>query len=270
MVGRTVLFNTRKPEKTIGEPVLEVKDLTVVDDHVEKVKNVSLSIRKGEIVGVAGVAGAGQSQLVECLFGLRKASSGRIFYQGKDITRLLPRGHRTRKIGYVPEDRLGTGTSREASITDNAIMGYHVAHRFSVPFLVNRKEAETFADQIIADYQVKADSNRTLIENLSGGNVQKVVVGREFLQQNHLLIVEDPTRGIDVGAIEFIWQKIIDIAAQGVSILLISHELTEVMELSDRILVMYDGKVVGDLPNIPELDEQTVGLYMLGGKTDEA
>lgn len=270
MVGRTVLFNTQKPPKAIGEAVLEVQGLTVEDEHVEKVKQVSFSIGKGEIVGVAGVAGAGQSQLVECLFGLRKATSGRIVYQGEDITRLLPRAHRTRKIGYVPEDRIGTGTSREASITENVIMGYHVAHGFKIPFLVNKKQALGFANEIISKFSVKADDPHTLIDNLSGGNVQKVVVGREFSQSNHLLIVEDPTRGIDVGAIEFIWQKIIDIAAQGVSILLISHELSEVMELSDRILVMYDGKVVGNLQNDSGLDEQTVGLYMLGGKADEA
>lgn len=149
-------------------------------------------------------------------------------------------------------------------------MGYHVAHKFKNPLLVNKKEAEGFSKQVVEDFSVKAESVYTQIGTLSGGNIQKVVVGREFCQENDLLVVEDPTRGIDVGAIEFIWQKIIQIAEAGVSVLLVSHELGEVMELSDRILVMYNGEITGNLRNTDELDEQTVGMYMLGGKRDEA
>ena len=123
---------------------------------------------------------------------------------------------------------------------------------------------------MVRDFSVKTPDVYTPIGSLSGGNIQKVVVGREFLQENDLLVIEDPTRGIDVGAIEFIWQKIIQIAEAGVSVLLVSHELGEIMELSDRILVMYNGEITGDLPNTAKLDEQTVGMYMLGGKKDEA
>ena len=271
MVGREVLFNTQKQEKEIGEDLLAVKDLTVKsDDGVVKVKNVSFSVKKGEIVGVAGVTGSGQGELIESLFGLRRPESGEIRYKGENITHLSPRGHRVDRIGYVPQDRLGTGCARDSSILENCIMGYHVAHKFKNPLLVNKKEAEGFSKQVVEDFSVKAESVYTQIGTLSGGNIQKVVVGREFCQENDLLVVEDPTRGIDVGAIEFIWQKIIQIAEAGVSVLLVSHELGEVMELSDRILVMYNGEITGNLRNTDELDEQTVGMYMLGGKRDEA
>lgn len=271
MVGREVLFNTQKNEKETGEDILTVKNLTVTnEDNLEKVKNVSFSIKKGEIVGIAGVAGSGQGELVESLFGLRRPHSGEIYYKGEPITRLSPRGHRVKKMGYVPQDRFGTGCAPESSILENCMMGYHVAHRFRYPLLFDKKESEQFSGRVVRDFKVKAESVYTRLGTLSGGNVQKVVVGREFMQENDLLIIEDPTRGIDVGAIEFIWQKIIRIAESGVAVLLVSHELSEIMELSDRILVIYNGELVGDLQNTPELSEQTIGLYMLGGAHDEA
>lgn len=270
MVGRNVLFDTKKSPKQMGKPIFEVKKLRVSDDNlVEKVHDVSFSIRKGEIVGIAGVAGSGQTELVECLFGLRKPDKGNIYFEGQDITNATPKTHRLKKIGYVPQDRLATGSNVEANIMENSIMGYHIAHGFGNPVFINYKQAGDFTQKIIEQFAVKTESQKTLVGQLSGGNIQKLIVGREFLQNNDLLIIEDPTRGIDVGAIEFIWQKIIDISQQGVSILLISHELSEVMELSDRILVMYSGEIVGNLNNDENLNENTVGLYMLGGKKDE-
>lgn len=271
MVGRDVILNTTKKDKTIGEAVLQVSGLTVKsDDYIEKVKNVSFNVNRGEIVGIAGVAGSGQSELIESIFGLRRPETGSIVYKGEDITNAMPRAHRVKKIGYVPQDRMATGCSKNSTIVENCIMGYHVAHKFKNPHLINKTQAESFSQQVVDDFNVKANSINDIIGTLSGGNVQKVVVGREFLQDNDLLIIEDPTRGIDVGAIEFIWQEIIKIAEKGVSVLLVSHELGEVMELSDRILVMYNGEIAGDLLNTPDLDEQTVGLYMLGGNINEA
>mgnify|MGYP001438077567 CR=1 FL=1 len=270
MVGRQVLFNTSKQEKETGGTVLDVKGLTVVgSDGIEKVKNVDLSVKKGEIVGIAGVAGSGQGELIEAVFGLRRPKTGTITYKGQDITFATPKEKREKKIGYVPQDRLATGCSTACSLVENCIMGYHVAHRFRNPLLVNKKEAEDFTRKVVEQFQVKTQDIHDKMGTLSGGNIQKAIVGREFLQDNDLLIIEDPTRGIDVGAIEFIWQKIIDIAGKGVSVLLVSHELGEVMELSDRILVMYNGEIVGNLENTPDLDEKTIGLYMLGGKRDE-
>lgn len=269
MVGRNVLFDTKKSPKKVGKMIFEVKELSASDDNsIEKVHNVSLSIRKGEIVGIAGVAGSGQTELVECLFGLRKPDKGNVFFKGQNITHATPKTHRIEKIGYVPQDRLATGSNVEANIMENAIMGYHIAHGFDNIMFINHKQACAFTEDIIQQFAVKAENQKILVRQLSGGNIQKLIVGREFLQNNDLLIIEDPTRGIDVGAIEFIWQKIIDISQEGVSVLLISHDLSEIMKLSDRILVMYSGEIVANLPNGELLNENTVGLYMLGGKKD--
>lgn len=266
MVGRQVLFNTKKAEKEIEEPILVVNHLTALgSDGVKKVKDVSFSVRKGEILGIAGVAGSGQGELIEAVFGLRTPFGGTITYKGEDITTATPRQKREKRIGYVPQDRISTGCNVNGSLVENCIMGYHVAHKFRIPWLIDKEEAVSFTNAVVENYQVKVQDIHNKIGDLSGGNIQKTIVGREFAQNNELLIIEDPTRGIDVGAIEFIWQKIIDIAAQGVSVLLVSHELGEVMELSDRILVMYNGGIAADLENTPELSEKTIGLYMLGG-----
>lgn len=269
MVGREVLFNTKKNKKEIGSDVLVVNNLSINnDDNIEKVNDVNFSVKKGEIVGIAGVAGSGQAELIETIFGLRHANSGNILYKNTYITKASTKMHRLLKIGYVPEDRLKTGSSSESNLVDNCIMGYHVSHRFKNRFLIDKKQSEDFTNSIISNFNVKTKDIYTNISTLSGGNIQKLVVGREFLQNNDLLIIEDPTRGIDVGSIEFIWQEIIKISETGTSILLISHELGEILELSDRILIMFNGKIVGDLQNTPNLDEKTVGLYMLGGYCD--
>ncbi len=270
MVGRQVLFNTKKAEKEIGEPVLTVDHLTALgSDGTKKVKDVSFCVRRGEILGIAGVAGSGQGELIESVFGLRTPFGGVITYKGEDITTATPRQKREKRIGYVPQDRISTGCNVSGSLIENCIMGYHVAHKFKIPWLVDREESAAFTKAVVENYQVKVQDIHNKIGDLSGGNIQKTIVGREFAQNNDLLIIEDPTRGIDVGAIEFIWQKIIDVAEQGVSVLLVSHELGEVMELSDRILVMYNGGIAADLENTPELSEKTVGLYMLGGECEK-
>ena len=269
MVGREILFNTVEKEKQIGKEILRVENLSIKDIHdVEKVKDFSFSIHEGEILGVAGVAGAGQAELVECLFGMRFVSSGKVCYRGKEITGLSPREHRELGIGYVPQDRLATGCSVDSTLLENCIMGYYVSHKFSPPWLVDFKKSKTFTDKVLEDFEVKYSDISQPIGSLSGGNIQKTIVGREFLQDCQLLIIEDPTRGIDVGAIEFIWQEIINISASGTSILLVSHELDEIMELSDRILVMHSGVLAADLENTKELTEETVGLYMLGGSVN--
>lgn len=265
MVGREVLFNIQKEEKKIEDVVLSVEDLIVKNDEdIAKVKEVSFTVKKGEIVGIAGVSGSGQVELVESLFGLRKPSSGKINYKGEDITYSTPRERRCKKIGYVPQDRLSTGCSAQSNLVDNCIMGYHIAHGFKNRFLIDKKQSEEFTKNIIDCFAVKTDSIHNNVESLSGGNIQKLIVGREFLQENDLLIIENPTRGIDVGSIEFIWQEIWKISQKGVGVLLISQELNEVMELSDRIIVMYDGKVTANKP-AQELNEEEIGLYMLGG-----
>ena len=265
MVGREVILTAQKQDKKQGDVLLQVKHLCVPDhEGRDKLKDVSFEIRKGEILGIAGVAGSGQQELVEGLFGLRKCSQGEVAFDGRDITHLGCREHRLRHIGYVPQDRISEGINREATLWENAIMGYHIVKGFGNRYLLKRKQAISFTEHIIHDFNVKASSPNLKIQTLSGGNIQKLIVGREFLQDNRLLIIEDPTRGIDIGAIEFIWKKIESLAGAGAAILLVSHELNEVMEVSDRILVMYDGQLYdGGIHG--EKTETEIGLLMTGG-----
>lgn len=267
MVGREVILKANKMEPKLGRVILEAKNLTVKDKAgIERVKNVNLSIRAGEIVGIAGVAGSGQQQLVEALFGLTEAEEGsRILFDGKDITGASCAQRRKMGIGYVPQDRLKAGSNIQSSIWENAIMGYHIAHGFKNRFLLDRREIGAFTERVVSSYAVKAGSIQNKVKNLSGGNIQKLIVGREFIQDNKLLIIEDPTRGIDVGAIEFIWQKIIEMAQEGTAVLVVSHELNEVLQLSDRVEVIFDGKL-SDGGTYQEHTPEEIGILMTGGK----
>lgn len=270
MVGRNVMLKANKLKKDRGRPILQVTDLQARNDNgIVKLKHVNLTVHAGEIVGIAGVAGSGQVELVQCLYGLRAPESGAILLDGDDITRASCREHRCRGIGLVPQDRMADGCNRAAPIWENCIMGYHIAHGFRSKWLIDRGEAEAFAQRVVDEFSVKASSLNEPISSLSGGNVQKAIVGREFLQENKLLIMEDPTRGIDIGAIEFIWKKIEELAASGVAVLLVSQELNEVMEVSDRIEVIYDGQLYdGGLHG--ELTEAQIGLLMTGGGVEDA
>lgn len=269
MVGREVILQANKAPHPLGDTVLQVKNLSVRDkDKVLRVKHADFTVRAGEIVGIAGVAGSGQQQLVEALFGLRPPEEGsEILFDGQSIVGRSPAQRRCMGIGYVPQDRLGAGANGNAAIWESAIMGYHIAHGFKSRWLLDHKAIDTFTNEIVRQFKVKRQKNTDKVKSLSGGNIQKLVVGREFLQDNRLLIIEDPTRGIDVGAIEFIWSKIIELAAAGVGILVVSHELNEVLQLSDRILVIYNGEI-SDGGTYRQYTEEQIGLLMLGGKLD--
>ena len=167
-------------------------------------------------------------------------------------------------IGYVPQDRLKAGSNPGATIWETAIMGYHVAHGFKNHYLLDHKEIKTFTEDVVKEYQVKTRGIQEKVRNLSGGNIQKLIVGREFIQKNKLLIIEDPTRGIDVGAIEFIWEKIIRLSKAGVAVLVVSHELNEVLQLSDRVQVVFDGKI-SDGGAYQEHTPEEIGILMMGG-----
>ena len=265
MIGREVMLEADKHPSEPGETVLSVKNLRVKDaDGVERVKGVDLDIHAGEIVGIAGVAGSGQQQLVSALFGLSTPEEGSVIeFCGKDITRATPREHRIMGIGYIPQDRLGAGGNGVGTLWENAIMGYHIAHGFKSRYFLDRPAIEKFTNDVIAMFHVKAQSIQDKLRSLSGGNMQKLIVGRESIQNNKLLLIEDPTRGIDVGAIEFVWAKLLDIAKSGVAILLVSHELNEVMQLSDRIKVIYNGELF-DGGKYKEKTDKEIGLLMLG------
>ena len=266
MVGRDVMLCANKFDKTPGEVLLEVRDLVVLgDDGRPKVRSVNFQIRAGEIVGIAGIAGSGENELTSALFGLAPVHRGEIQFEGKRIEKLSTRERRKLGIGYVPQDRNAEGSNRGATLWENCMMGYYVAHPFQHKQIIDHKKIYGFTNRVIKDFQVKAASIFATVSELSGGNVQKLIVGREFSQDDKLLIVEDPTRGIDIGAIEFIWKKIEELAASGVAVLMVSHELNEVMEVSDRILVMNHGELI-DAGRHGERTEEQIGLLMLGGQ----
>lgn len=265
MVGRDVLLGAVKLPKTPGADTLVVENLTVRSESgQERVRQVSFRVRAGEIVGIAGIAGSGESELISALFGLTPTAGGKVLLEGKDITDIPVRERRRLGIGYVPQDRNAEGSNRGATLWENCMMGYHIAHG-GKKLLIDRKDIYGFTENVVENYAVKAGSIFANVGSLSGGNVQKLIVGREFSQENRLLIIEDPTRGIDIGAIEFIWKKIEAMAAAGVAILMVSHELNEVMEVSDRILVMNDGNLYdGGLRG--EKTEEQLGVLMMGGQ----
>lgn len=270
MVGREVMLEANKKCLTPGEVVLKVENCSVKDkDGVLRTKNVNLEIRAGEILGIAGVAGSGQQQLVEAIFGSTNPEEGsKITFLGKDITNASIRERRCMGIGYVPQDRLGAGGSAQSTLWENCIMGYHITHGFKSKVLLDYNDINDFSNKVIKEFNVKAQNLGDKLRSLSGGNMQKLIVGRESIQNNKLLIVEDPTRGIDVGAIEFVWAKLLALAKEGVAILLVSHELNEVMQLSDRIKVIYNGELF-DGGKYKEKTDKEIGLIMLGGETHE-
>ena len=230
--------------------------------------NITFDLYPGEILGIAGVVGAGRTELISTLFGRDKTLGGKVILDGKDITGLSTRKVLQAGINFVPEDRHYHGIFKIRSICSNTTSALLDSKEIGAVNM-NRRRQQEISQKYVNDFRTKIVSQEDEIGSLSGGNQQKVVIARALSTKPKVVILDEPTRGIDVGAIEFIWQKIIDISQQGVSILLISHELSEVMELSDRILVMYSGEIVGNLNNDENLNENTVGLYMLGGKKDE-
>ena len=267
MVGRDVLLEVQKAPQYEGRDVtLAVENLTVRGNNgLPKVKNLSFGLRKGEIVGVVGVAGNGQSELVQAITGERDYE-GSVRIQGASAHKLSPRADRLAGMGYVPQDRGGVGSAAASSLLENTLMGGHLKRFKKHRFLMDYKAGAQYAAFVVEKFKVKAQSLEDRASSLSGGNLQKLIVGREFSQDNQVLVIEDPIRGIDVGAIEFIWNEIIrQVEEEGVSVLLVTYDLNEAMTLSDRLLVMYDGEVRKELAG-PHYDENEIGLYMLGGE----
>jgi simple sugar transport system ATP-binding protein len=234
-----------------------------------RVKQISFELKQGEILGIVGVAGNGQNELVEALTGLRAHTGGEIKLTGKTLFEKSARENRLHGMGYVPQNRLRVGSSLTSTLTENAIMGRHLQDFKYGNVLIDYQKAAAWTKEIVKRYDIKTQGIQLKAASLSGGNLQKLIVGREFSQQSKVLIIEDPTRGIDVGAIEFIWNEIVKQTEQeGVAVLLITYDLTEAMTLSDRILVMYDGNIRKTLHG-PDFDEKEIGLYMMGGGTGD-
>ncbi|MBS9719116.1 ABC transporter ATP-binding protein [Tianweitania sp. BSSL-BM11] len=272
MVGRRVLLRVEKGAANPGAVKLSVDNLTVRDGRgVEMVKNVSFDVRAGEIVGIAGVAGNGQSELIETIAGLRKAVSGKVLLDNQpiDVTGTADPGElRDRGLAHVPEDRHHVGLVLAYEEQENAILGYHDQKKYlSGPFL-NRAAIQADAEEKIRDYDIRPANPHLKTANFSGGNQQKIVLAREIEKDPGVLIVGQPTRGVDVGAIEFIHKRLIAMRDAGKAVLLVSVELDEIRSLSDRILVMFDGRIVGEREG--EADEGELGLLMAGVEGREA
>jgi general nucleoside transport system ATP-binding protein len=277
MVGRSVVLRVDKSVATPGAEVLSVRDLSAKDDRgIMTLNKANLSVRSGEIVGIAGVEGNGQTELAEVLTGLRKAESGFIFLDNKPLVGESPRHITESGVGYVPQDRQRFGLVLGYGINDNMVLSSYYRPPFSKGVMTDQKAINAQSTELVRQYDVRTPSIETPCGNLSGGNQQKVVVAREFSRDNKLLIAVQPTRGLDVGSIEFIHNSIIRQRDTGVAVLLISSELDEIMSLSDRIAVMYKGEVVAVVENTAHTDEERenlrneLGLLMAGAIKEEA
>ncbi|MBY0026487.1 ABC transporter ATP-binding protein [Priestia aryabhattai] len=270
MVGREVHFKTEKKTATPKEAVLTIKELVVEDSRgVEAVSSLDLSVRAGEIVGIAGVDGNGQTELIEAITGLRKIKSGSITLKNQELSTLSTRKITESGVGHIPQDRHKHGLVLDYTIGENIGLQTYYQKPMSKSGILNYKEMYKKAKELIAEYDVRTPSEYTQARSLSGGNQQKAIIAREVDRSPELLIAAQPTRGLDVGAIEFIHKKLIEERDKGRAVLLISLELDEVMNLSDRIAVIYEGKIV-DIVDPKETNEQELGLLMAGGTREKA
>jgi general nucleoside transport system ATP-binding protein len=270
MVGREVHFKTEKKTATPKEAVLTIKELVVEDSRgVEAVSSLNLSVRAGEIVGIAGVDGNGQTELIEAITGLRKIKSGSITLKNQELSTLSTRKITESGVGHIPQDRHKHGLVLDYTIGENIGLQTYYQKPMSKSGILNYKELYKKAKELIAEYDVRTPSEYTQARSLSGGNQQKAIIAREVDRSPELLIAAQPTRGLDVGAIEFIHKKLIEERDKGRAVLLVSLELDEVMNLSDRIAVIYEGEIV-DIVDPKETNEQELGLLMAGGTREKA
>jgi general nucleoside transport system ATP-binding protein len=269
MVGREVLLRVEKKPAEPGEPLLQVENLRVRDERgLEAVRGVSFEVRAGEIVGIAGVDGNGQTELIEAITGLRRPESGRILAGGEDVTVESARECFEAGVGHIPEDRQLRGLVLDFTLAENIAL-----HDFREP--PDSKWGWLFPERIVArakglltEFDVRGGGPRTLAAALSGGNQQKVVIAREVSRDPRILVAAQPTRGLDVGAIEFVHRRLVTEQEEGRAILLLSFELDEILSLSDRILVIYEGRIVGEYGR--DVSEEELGIAMLGGRGEEA
>ncbi|MGB9840500.1 ABC transporter ATP-binding protein [Thermovenabulum sp.] len=264
MVGKPVLLKLDREEVEKGEVVVSLENLQVKDrDGRPVVEGVNIKIRAGEIYGIAGVEGNGQKELAEAIIGLRRADEGDIKVLGKSVKDLSIRERRDLGIAFIPEDRHKQGLVLPMKVWENAVLGLHRKKEFYRAPSLDVKNAERFCRNVVEEYHVSLSSIRQAVEGLSGGNQQKVILGRELSQNPVFIIAAQPTRGLDIGASEFVYSQLLRLRKEGKAILLISADLDEVLSLSDRVGVMYGGKIVAEFePQEVSLDE--IGLYMLG------
>ena len=270
MVGRPVLFDHLEKTGEPGEVVIGVEELRVGDNRgLEAVCGVSLSVRAGEVLGIAAIEGNGQSELLEAICGLRRAESGHVRIGGEDVTNRSPGEIRARGLANIPEDRLATGVDKYASVTDNLLVGRQRDKEFNaLGFHQKRSSIERYASELYERFDIRGAGVDTEVGSMSGGNMQKVVVAREFSYDTPALVISQPTRGVDIGAMEFIHTRIIEKRNSGCAVLLSSADLDEVFRLSDRIITLYEGRVTGEF-RADSITKEEIGYYMTGHRREE-
>jgi simple sugar transport system ATP-binding protein len=268
MVGREVLQDPVEKADLAGDVKIDLSEIWAPDNRgLPAVKGLSLAVRAGEILGIAAIEGNGQSELLEAITGMRPYA-GKIAIGGRDIRGMSPGEIRQLGLSHVPEDRLATGVSRESDIADNLLVGKHHSRNFTkFGFHQNKKAIREYAAQIFEKFDIRAAGVDTKVGSLSGGNMQKVVIAREFSYDSQVYIISQPTRGVDIGAIEFIHNRILEKKQEGAAILLCSADLDEVLRLSDRVITIYEGKITGEFDK-DHLDKTEIGYYMTGSREE--
>ena len=269
MVGRKVNLTVEKKPAVIRGEILKIENLNAKDQRgLPAVQNLNLTVYGGEILGIAGIDGNGQSQFLEVLTGLRKAKSGSITINGKSIYGMSPRDIMSEGVGHIPEDRQKRGLILDYSLVENSVLGIHRNKPFSKGIVMNYRAIRKHCNELIEEFDVRTPNEDVNAEALSGGNQQKLIVAREISKDPELLIAAQPTRGLDVGAIEYIHKRLVGERDKGRAVLLVSLELDEILSLSDRIAVMYDGEIV-DILRREDATEQKLGILMAGGTLRE-
>lgn len=269
MIGREVFLNIDKTYSRAGKKILEIKDVWI-PSHKEssKIRGMSLHVNEGEIVGIAGIDGNGQSELIEAITGLRRVEKGKIILNDTDVTNRKPRQIRNAGLAHIPEDRNKRGLNREMSILSNLTAVQIDEKPFVKGILLDSKAQESYSEDLVEKFDIRPTDIHLMTSSLSGGNAQKVVVAREVSMKKKLLVASQPTRGVDVGAIESIRNTLETAKKEGAGVLLVSAELEEIISLSDRIIVIHEGKITGEMP-AKEANENNLGLLMMGGKEKE-
>lgn len=271
MVGREVLFEDLEKFGWVGRPLIQTENLEILSDRMlPAVKGVSLEVREGEILGIAGIEGNGQSELVEAITGMRPFQGGRVLIDGVDVRDKVPGEVRDLGLAHIPEDHLATGVSAKSSVEDNLLAGKQRMPEFAAGKVHLRRGAiREYAQRLFKKFDIRGANVDTETGFLSGGNIQKVVIAREFSLGARALIISQPTRGVDIGAIEFIHKSIVEKRNAGCAVLLVSADLDEVFRLSDRIITLYEGRITGSF-RAGEIDKESIGYYMTGGRDKEA
>ncbi|MBN1964696.1 MAG: ABC transporter ATP-binding protein, partial [Anaerolineae bacterium] len=270
MVGRDVVFQYQRQKVAVGEPRLKVMDLWAKSDRgTDALRGVTFDIRAGEILGLAGVSGNGQRELAEVLFGLRPSPQGIVTLEGENITGQPPSTLNGLGVSYIPEERMLDGVITDFTVAENLILQDHGARPYAAGIFMNPRAIAQRCADLIRSFDIRTPSQETPIKSLSGGNIQKLVLARELARQPRVLIAAQPTRGVDIGATEYIHQILLDQRAQGTATLLISEDLDEIMALSDRIAVIYEGEIMG-IVDRKDADVEHLGLLMAGVRAEAA